>query len=269
MAFYKFNETKLYYEIIGEGIPFLIVHGWAIDHRFTNNMMEPVFAKLPGKPFKRIYIDLPGMGISEPGSVRNGDDVVEVLDNFMNDTFPDEKFYIGGNSFGAGISRAYTAKHPDKILGLMLIVPSTGKLGKVPSNGVAEKDKEFLKTLPVKDRAAFSCMNAMLTKETWPRYKEQVLPSVMINENNTFIKGTFHGVFGFDIDAAFRKHKFDKPVLIVCGSHDTAVGFEDQKNWLGIYPNSTYHVIEKAGHNIFVDRPSEFIQIVSSWINQL
>lgn len=267
MSFYKFETTKMFYEIIGEGIPFLIIHGWAIDHRFTKNMMEPVFDNIAG--FKRIYIDLPGMGVSEPGAVRNGDDVIRVLNSFMNDFFPNERFYIGGNSFGAGVSRAYTAKYPDQILGLMLIVPSTGKVGKLPVTGVAQKDTDFLKTLPVKERAAFSCMNANLTKAAYELYKEKVLPSVLINENNDFIKGKFHGVFGFDIDAAFRKKTFDKPVLILCGTHDTAVGFEDQKKWLDLYPDSTYHVIENAGHNIFVDRPEEFNQIVSDWIASL
>lgn len=269
MSFYIYNETKMYYETVGEGTPFLIVHGWAIDHRFTKNMMEPVFKSLHGSSFKRIYIDLPGMGVSLPGKITNGDGILEVLDSFMEENFPGEKFYIGGNSFGAGISRAYTAMHPEKVLGLMLIVPSTGKLGKLPASGVAEKDVDFLKTLSNKDRAAFSCMNAILTETNWRKYKEEVLPSVLINEDNEFLHKKFHGVFGFDIDAAFRKKPYPGPVLIVCGKYDTAVGYEDQQNWLNLYPCATYHVIDKAGHNIFVDRPDEFDMIVSDWISQL
>ena len=80
MAFFvdeKYN-TKLYYEVVGEGEPFLLVHGWAIDHKFLMNAMEPAFA-MSGRSFKRIYVDVPGMGQSEPGLVKNGDGVVEVL----------------------------------------------------------------------------------------------------------------------------------------------------------------------------------------------
>lgn len=269
MSFYKYGETKLYYETEGEGDLFLIIHGWAIDHRFTRNMMEPVFSKVPGRNFMRIYIDLPGMGLSEAGSVKNGDGVIEVIDNFMRDVFGDSRFYVGGNSFGAGVSRAYAAKYPDKILGLMLIVPSTGKLGKLPASGVVQKDKDFLRTLSIKERAAFSCMNAILTEPVWNRYKKQVLPSVEINEDNDFLKGKFHGTFGFDIDAAFRKKKYDRPVLILCADHDTAVGYEDQKKWLEIFANAQYYVIRDAGHNVFVDAPKEFESVVSKWIETL
>lgn len=296
MPFYEHNETKMYYETEGEGIPFLIIHGWAIDHRFTRNMMEPVFEALrfptpespfvdeanevaespaatktfeTAKEFKRIYIDVPGMGLSLPGKITTGDGILEVIDSFMNDTFPNEKFCIGGNSFGAGISRAYTAKHPEKILALLLIVPSTGKLGKVPVNSVAEKDETFLATLSPKEKAAFSCMNAILTEESWKKFKNDVYPSVLINEDNEYLHGILHGTFSFDIDSAQRKHPFRGPVYIICGSHDTAVGYEDQKKWLDLYPNSLYKLIEKAGHNIFVDRPEEFTLAVAEWINSL
>ena len=55
MAFFideKYN-TKLYYEVLGEGEPFLLVHGWAIDHKFLMNALEPAFT-MSGRSFKRI-----------------------------------------------------------------------------------------------------------------------------------------------------------------------------------------------------------------------
>lgn len=302
MAIYKYENTEMYYETVGEGTPFLIIHGWAIDHRFTRNMMEPVFASLAdisGRKrvlqsengvdiadckgelrskngldsvdckIKRIYIDVPGMGLSKPGKIINGDGVIKLLDAFMEEMYPGEKFYIGGNSFGSEVSRAYTAKHPEKILALLLIVPSTGMLGKLPKSGVAVRDDEFLKTLTPSEKAAFTCMNAVLTKDKWEMYKEQVYPSVLINEDNEFLHKKFRGKFGFDITAAFRKRPFKGPVLILCGKYDTAVGYEDQKEWLNIFPNATYEVIDNAGHNIFVDQPEEFTRIVTDFLRSI
>ena len=116
MAFFvdRQYDTKLYYEIVREGEPFLLIHGWAIDHFFLMNALEPAF-KMSGRSFKRIYVDVPGMGQSEPGLVRNGDGVVDVLIHLMDEICPGERFCIGGNSFGAKLSRAILAKHPDRI----------------------------------------------------------------------------------------------------------------------------------------------------------
>ena len=121
MAFFTDPEykTKLYYEEIGEGDPFLLIHGWAIDHRFLIDALEPAFA-LANRPFRRIYVDIPGMGVSGPGLVKNGDDIIAVLVHLM-DALGYETFYVGGNSFGAAISRAMTVRYPDRLLGAMLL----------------------------------------------------------------------------------------------------------------------------------------------------
>lgn len=268
MAIYKIDETELYYEVIGEGIPFLIVHGWAIDHRYCEYMLEPAF-KMSEKSFKRVYIDVPGMGQSKPGKVKNGDGVLRVLDAFMDDVFKEERFYIGGNSFGAGVARAYTALHPEKVLGLLLLVPSTGVLGKLPKKGVYEKDAEFIKTLSPRQTAAFTCMNAILTKEKYEIYKEQVMPSVIANDDNDFLHHTFKGRYSFDIDAALRKKPFKGSVLIVCGKYDKNVGYEDQISWLELFPSSSYVCIDRAGHNIFVDQPEMFNNTVVGWLKEI
>ena len=51
------------YEIIGEGTPVLIIHGWGISSHTMKGAFEPIFNRLEG--YKRYYIDLPGMGNME------------------------------------------------------------------------------------------------------------------------------------------------------------------------------------------------------------
>ena len=78
MAYFNYKEVQLYYDIHEGEQAALMIHGWGIDHRYLVGCMEPVF-KQTTKSYKRYYIDLPGMGKSVPGFVRNGDDIVEVL----------------------------------------------------------------------------------------------------------------------------------------------------------------------------------------------
>lgn len=269
MADYIYKNTSLYYEAYGEGIPFLLIHGWALDHRFLKAALEPCFAECKTE-FKRIYIDVPGMGISEPGDVKNGDGILDVLINFMDDLFPNERFYVGGNSFGAHLSRGLMAKYPNRVIAALLLCPSAGVEAKLPKSGsYYQKDDEFLAELSPKEKAEFTCMNANLTREAYERYKSDVLASVRANDNNEFMCKKLKGKFGFDIDAMARKNPFSGPVMILLGRCDTAVGYEDQFKWLDMYPHASYAVMDGAGHNMGVDRPELFEGFIKGFLNSL
>ena len=68
----------IYHKIIGEGFPIVMVHGWTLDHQAMMHAMEPNFKDRSG--WKRIYIDLPGMGKSDAlPSIRNSDDMLEAV----------------------------------------------------------------------------------------------------------------------------------------------------------------------------------------------
>jgi pimeloyl-ACP methyl ester carboxylesterase len=61
--FCEAGGVNVYYEVVGAGIPVLMLHGYGIDHSVMAGCMEPVFQGRPG--YRRIYIDLPGMGRSK------------------------------------------------------------------------------------------------------------------------------------------------------------------------------------------------------------
>lgn len=266
---FEYGSTKMVYEEMGQGTPFLLIHGWAIDHRFLMNALEPAFSdcKKPDS-FRRIYVDIPGMGQSVPGDVKNGDGIIDVLFAFMEKIAPGEKFFVGGNSFGASLSRAMVAKCPEKILGALLIVPSSKLGATVPAaEGIYRKDDVFLKTLPIPERAAFCIMNANLTEECYRRYMKDAYPSVEANRENEFLRKTLKGSFSFDVDKKLEKIKFDGPVMILTAKHDTAVGFENQFEWINIFPHACYMVIDGAGHNVNIDQPEMFTHTVIGWLN--
>lgn len=267
MAFYTHGQTEMYYEEIGEGIPFLLVHGWAIDHRFLKKCMEPIFSSLD-KKFRRIYVDLPGMGLSKPGEVRNGDDITEVLISFMDDIAKDQSYYICGNSFGSVVARSMTARLGRRVKGLILIAPAADKKSDVAVNGVNCIDEEFMNSLDADDKDKFIYMHANLNRETYDRYREYVYPSVEINEANEYMHHKLKGKFGMDINKAIVKSDYDGPTLLLTGKNDRAVGYKEQFTWLDIFKRATYIVIDGAGHNIHVDRPDVFRDTIQGFINQ-
>ena len=58
IMFLTINDTKMYVEVRGKGIPIIILHGWSVDHHLMAGPMEKVFRKR-NKHFKRIYIIMP------------------------------------------------------------------------------------------------------------------------------------------------------------------------------------------------------------------
>lgn len=268
MAVFSYEETQMYYEEVGEGIPFLLIHGWAIDHRFLEKCMEPIFYET-GKKFRRIYVDLPGMGKSVAGKVRNGDDITDILIAFMNEIAADEKFYICGNSFGSVLARAITANLGDRVRGLILLSPALDRKQDYVDSKDIIVDENFASTLSEDEREAFIFMHANLNQETYDRYRELVYPSIEINKNNEFLRGKLKGTFGFDINKKIYKSSYNGPTLILTGKNDRAVGYAKQYEWLDIFENASYFVINNAGHNIHVDQPAMFQGVVSGFVECL
>ncbi|MCA9964948.1 MAG: alpha/beta hydrolase, partial [Anaerolineales bacterium] len=75
---FQLDDLSMHYKVIGEGMPVLMLHGRPTDHAASMGAFEPVFRERTG--WQRIYVDLPGMGLTTGGSWINGnDDVVDVL----------------------------------------------------------------------------------------------------------------------------------------------------------------------------------------------
>lgn len=267
---YNYNDTTICYWTYGDGRPMLIIHGWAIDHRFMENALEPIFEKY-SMPIKRIYVDLPGMGLSQAGSIKNGDGMVEALGNFMNDLFPNDSLFLCGNSFGSVVCRGITARYTEKVAGMILIAPAKDrydKNAKLPECGVYTEDVDFVRSLPKEEERAFLYMHANHTREVYDRYMTMVKPSIIINQDNDFLHKTLKGTFGMDINKMIYKNHFEGPVLLMTGKYDMAVGYEEQKDWLKYFNDASYVVIDGAGHNINVDQPKAFEEAYVSFIKK-
>lgn len=267
MPYYNNNNCKLYYEIQGEGSPILLIHGWGIDHRYMTGCMEPVFHH-ETHHFKRYYIDLPGMGLSTPGNIKNTNDIIELLLQFIETVIHPNTLLLTGNSYGGMICRALAAQIPDKINGMILICPTTGlPEHHLPSQYPCRKDEDFLKTLTSKELDSFCSMNVVLTKEAWERYSVAIYPAVLANETNDFLNHTLDGSLPDCLNRVLPV--FDAPVLLLTGKQDACVGYEEQFIWRQQYPRITYLALEGAGHNLPIDRPEIFNSITIDWLNMM
>lgn len=143
---WRIKDAEIYYEVVGEGKPVLIIHGCAPNHRLMMKCMEAVFQKDEG--YKRIYIDLPGMGKSNaPDWINSSDHILEVLTIFIEEIIPKKDFLLVGESFGRYLARGILSKMFERVNGLLLICPMVVAMQKerrLPDKQIIVQDKEFL-----------------------------------------------------------------------------------------------------------------------------
>ncbi len=85
----KLDNIDVNYKVYGQGRAILMIHGFYPDHRLMVGCMEPIFSEKTG--WKRIYIDLPGMGETKGEDwIDNSDKMLQVVLNFIDEVLPYE-----------------------------------------------------------------------------------------------------------------------------------------------------------------------------------
>ena len=74
--------------------------------------------------WKRIYIDLPGMGkTTDYSSIQNSDEMLEAIIELIHTIIPNESYLLVGESYGGYLARGIMRKSVDQLLGAALICP--------------------------------------------------------------------------------------------------------------------------------------------------
>ncbi len=258
--------TSIDYEIFGDGIPLVMLHGWGVDRRILSGPMEPLFSRGPAG-FKRIYIDLPGMGQSKAGAhIKTSDQMLEALFELLDAIIPSQRFLVMGESYGGYLARGMVNKRASQVAGIVLLCPAVipgYRKGEVVPLRVMEKDEAFLHTLSTAERKSFEYMNVILTEKVWHRYEADIYDALQ-HQDTHFLGEVLDGAFSFDVD--MLAEPYTGPCLIIAGKQDTEVGYRDQFDLMQIYANATYIALNRAGHNLQIEQPQLFTAIISNWL---
>jgi pimeloyl-ACP methyl ester carboxylesterase len=113
----------------GEGRPIVLLEAGIAASSLSWALVEPVVAG-----FTRVCAyDRAGFGWSEPPSCeRTFDRIVLELSLLLETIGAREKYVLVGHSYGCFVVRAYAARHPDRVLGLVLVDPAIEWLIETP-----------------------------------------------------------------------------------------------------------------------------------------
>lgn len=254
----QINDVSLDFVEHGEGVPLVALHGAGVDHREIEAAIEAI---APGNGYRRIYLDLPGMGRWTTGGLTCNDEVVKLLGHFI-DQLGAGPVLLLGHSYGAYLARGIAAHRPDLLLGLALVCPLAERSGSVPEQQVVRQDPDAYDELPPAQRAGFDDYFVVRTAATARRYRDHVLPGTTLVD-----EAALERIFaGWTIDV--RSDTFSAPTLIAVGRRDSVVGYADAAGLLECYPRATLAVIEDAGHALMHERPALLSTLVGDWLDR-
>lgn len=249
---YSHSLCKIHYEIHGEGLPVIALHGFGVD---LNSQKGPIERALPeDAPFKRIYIDLPGMGKSKDDNVvQTADDMVTIIQDLIKDLDLDS-YILAGFSYGGYIAR-HIFDHDPKAAGLFLTCPvvfQNQQDRELPPFKKCRRSKS--KDLNPREKGLVRGFAVYETPQSIHNLISDIIPGLDAADQDFLEKFRATG-YGFSGDNSPTKAMNERPVACLTGLHDAIVGYKDAEKMLNQYPNSTFLVLDAAGHNLPQEHP--------------
>ena len=266
----ELERITVNYETYGEGQPILMIHGWPVDHQLLVQTFEPIFDRKNG--WKRIYIDLPGMG-KTPGMewIKTHDDMLEVVLEFIAKIIKDDHFFIIGQSYGAYLARGVLYRMPNSIDGLIMYVPATianRENRTLPDHEILHHNPSYVEELIANELEDNLIILADQSDQCLEGLKSIVIPSLM-RADYEFLNGINYEK-ELSIDFEKKAPHFTKPTLIVCGRQDAVVGYRDAWQLIERFPRATFAVLDYAGHGVGgCERDELFRNLVLDWIDRV
>ncbi len=254
----------VYYEQYGEGKPILCLHGCPVDHRLMTGCLEPIFNKMTG--YRRIYIDYAGLGKTPSADwIKNADDMLELIKEFIDGIIPDENFLIIGESYGGYLTLGLIRDIKTRIDGVMLVCPAIHHNTPSkwhPEKQILWKSKDFGSMINDADVEGFLNMAVIATPEIYETYKHDILSGIKIADSVFLTRYSYPFTFEEDLKTV----AFDKPSCILTGRQDHVVGYTNAFEILDRFPRATFSVLDCGGHNAQIERESLFNEHVRDWL---
>lgn len=260
----------LYCEIIGEGVPLLILHGWSLDMEVMKSCLEPTLSAKGD--IKRIYVDLPGTGRSAADpAIRTTEGMVQRLLALADDVIGDRPFLLCGDSYGAYLARAILHARLQQVAGMFLFCPIVfpdKSRRTLPAPLTIRANAGVLAEIPAHEAARFQSMATVQDRPQWERFRQEVLPA-LARADQAYLDVIRNEGYGCPYDVDALPCAFAGPVTIVAGRQDASVGFHDALVLSERYPRATCAVLDRAAHILQIEQPDIFSTLLSEWVDRV
>ena len=259
----------MHYVEYGTGRPLLLLHGFSVDHRLLSVLDDRLFA---GRvEWRRIYVDLPGMGRSPAdSSIDSTDAVAHAVERFVDGLLGDEPYAVLGQSFGGAIARYLTARQRARVRGLALLTPLIvphPDVRQVPPKTVLRTDPDLIASLPPDDAADYVELAVIQSAQTWALFRDWILPGAQAADEAAL--GRIRARYALSTYPESTVPPYAGPTEIICGRQDHVAGYRDAVDALPHYPRANLTIVDGAGHNAHTEQPERVTELLGDWLDRV
>ncbi len=269
----ELDNITVHYEIVGQGKPIVMIHGWPADHRQAVDHLESVFLQREG--WQRIYLDLPGMGQTRGADwIIGSDQMLEVLTQFIDQVIPGQRFAVAGISYGGYLARGLVHRRASFINGALFVVPmmtadSSKRIS--PVHKVLVKDQSFVAELAHLDpgiaqglRDVIVVQDRRLLENQW--VKTFIAEAATLADEKFLARVGEHYALTIDLDTL--PEPCSAPMLFLMGGQDS-IGYPRSLNFLENYPRASFVILDRAGHGLWLEQATLYSALVHEWLNRV
>jgi len=231
----KIKDWNINYEIIGEGNPVILLHGWLTDLE----TMRPIANSLC-QNFKVYLVDVVGFGKSDlPEQPLNTDDFGDFLKEFVDELNIKNPILIGHSNGGRTVINA---------VGRGLV--NARKVVLIDSAGIVpkRKPKYYIKVAIFK--AGKAVLNKLPDVGVIKKFKEKLFNNVGSADYKAsapVLRETMKRILNEDVSPLLPNIKV--PTLLIWGSNDTATPISDARKMESLIPDAG--LVEYKGSSHF------------------
>jgi|WetSurMetagenome_2_1015567.scaffolds.fasta_scaffold146258_3 pimeloyl-ACP methyl ester carboxylesterase len=273
--FIDLNGITLHYKKVGNDEPTLILlHGFGSNLFTWNKVLYPLSSNATVIVYDWIGFGLTTRPIPSTWDGENPYSTVGQVGKLiaLMDALGIEKAILVGNSAGALIASETYFRHPERVSGLILVDPALK--GQTFSPVI-----RWLMNTPQMDRLGLLLSRQILTRgddfirTAW--HDPSSINEDIMNANHKPLQmyGWDMGLWEFTkadkVNVLAKAGQYKLPVIIITGSDDRII---PTKNSIELYrwiPGAELAVIEGAGHVPQEEKPEEFINAVTSFVNKI
>jgi pimeloyl-ACP methyl ester carboxylesterase len=241
----------------GQGVPLVLLHPFPFDGRFFAETAR----RLAGRA-RTVVPDLRGFGESDLGGpfsiAELADDVAHLLDHLGLD-----RAVIGGVSMGGYVALAFAARHPGRLLGLVLADTKAG-----PDTPEARAARDEAMTL--------------VRVQGVPAYVDKQLPRLLSPGASAELHALARGLAAQEPEAVMaglaalrdrpdRRHELAGircPTLVVVGAEDVLTPPAEAAAMTTAIANAVLIELPGVGHLASLEAPVPFAQAVAGFVGR-
>lgn len=245
----RIDGGELEYAVAGNGPALLLLHAFPLGLFMWEPQVETLAAT-----HRVICFDARGFGASDRGEgpltmERIADDAAALLDQLGV-----AKAFVGGCSMGGYAALAFARRHPQRLLGLVLL---DTRAGADTDEGKAGRAALAAKLLAEGSSAAVSAFLPKLLGETTKREQQPLVARLrerILATSPQAIADALHGLAA-RVDSRPTLAQLSVPTLVLVGAEDVLTPPAEAEAMATAIPRARLEVVPRAGHLANLEQP--------------